>query len=239
MAIGITTLTSGQDTTDGTSVTTASIAPAGNALILAWIVGDKNAASPAIPTCSGGGMTTWDKITEQLYDGSTIYLTLFRALQASPGSGTVTFDFGGVTHATFGWGIVEVTGLVTTGTNGSGAIQQSKKGSGTDSPATVTFDAGTGATNMVLGVCARVGTNPIPVVPTGWTSAFGIQMSGPASALRGAYFNGADDSMDWTFSGVGNWGVVGVEVVGDTGTPPINQHSKFYRDSRLVVGKVG
>lgn len=124
--IGVSVLTSNSSTTDGTSIVTASISPAANALIVA-VVGTA-AATTAAPTASGGGMTTWDSVLSTNFVTTTRRLTYFRALQAGPSSGTLTFDFGGVTQTSFAWAVLQFTGVNTSGSNGAGAIVQSPAG---------------------------------------------------------------------------------------------------------------
>lgn len=124
--IGVSVLTSGSSTTDATSQATASISPSANSLIVA-VIGTA-AATTAAPTASGGGMTTWDSVLSTNFVTTTRRLTYFRALEASPGSGALTFDFGGTTQTSFAWAVLQFTNVNTSGSNGAGAIVQSPAG---------------------------------------------------------------------------------------------------------------
>jgi hypothetical protein len=120
-------LTNGSSTTDATSFATASISPTGGRLVLAWVINTK-ATTPDTPTISGGGMTTWTQVATVLYGtiaSPTYRITLFRALQAVPGSATATIDFGGVTQTACIWVIQEFANVQVTGANGADALVQS------------------------------------------------------------------------------------------------------------------
>lgn len=122
MAIGVSVLTADGSTTDATSYTTASIAPAANALILAY-VGNQDGVVTT-PTASGNGLTYVQVVTVQ-GSGGMIRGTVFRAMGASPSSGAITISFGSATQSDCRWHVLEVTGVKTSGTNGSDAVVQS------------------------------------------------------------------------------------------------------------------
>lgn len=121
MAITVTALTSGKNETDLTSYATSSINPTANRLVLALV--GAFAGTQVTPTASGGGMTTWTQVASRI-DGSSRVLTLFRALQASPGSGALTFSFGATTQNWCLWSVFEIDGVDITGSNGANAIVQ-------------------------------------------------------------------------------------------------------------------
>jgi adhesin/invasin len=120
-----TLLTSGSNATNLSSYTTASIAPAPNALITVAV---RNHRTPAAnsPSLSGGGMTSWTQVTSVDYDpvtGSLGRLTVFRAMSPSPGSGPITITFVG-SVSNVDWIVSQWTGVDQSGSNGSGAIGQ-------------------------------------------------------------------------------------------------------------------
>jgi protocatechuate 3,4-dioxygenase beta subunit len=123
--IAHTLLTAGSNATNLSTYTTASIAPAPNALITVAV---RNHRSPAAisPTLSGGGMTSWTPVASVDYDpisGSLGRLTVFRAMSASPGSGPITITFSnGVSNVD--WIVSQWTGVDVSGVNGAGAIGQ-------------------------------------------------------------------------------------------------------------------
>lgn len=126
-AITFTNKTTSFDNTDATSYTTASVSPTSNLLYLLAVTTRNATVDPSIPTVTGNGLT-WVNVTSTNYDatGSQRRITLFRAMGASPSAGTITIDLGGQTQTGAIWSLAEVTGIDTTGTNGSGAVTQSK-----------------------------------------------------------------------------------------------------------------
>ena len=117
-------LTSGSDATNASSYATASIAPSANKLILAAVSVRKGTATASTPTLTGCGLT-WVQVATVINSTNVVRLTLFRAMSASPSSGAVTIDLGGVTHNHCLWSICEFGSVDTSGTNGSGAVVQS------------------------------------------------------------------------------------------------------------------
>jgi hypothetical protein len=123
MALSFTNLTEGGTTTDATSFTTASIAPTGDRLVLLSVFTGNN-PTPVAPTVTGGGMTTWTIVNSTTRSNAS-GLFVFRALEASPTSGTVLIDFGAESMNSAVWCIDQSSAdVVTTGTNGADAIVQ-------------------------------------------------------------------------------------------------------------------
>ena len=120
--IGVTALTSSATTTDAASFNTASIDPADNSLVLAFVASRR--ASPAAPTLTGNGLT-WVQVASVTDASTAIRLTVFRAMGASPSSGAVAIDFSATSQTSCAWVIVQLTSADTSGTNGSGALVQS------------------------------------------------------------------------------------------------------------------
>lgn len=128
MAIAFTNLTSGNDTSGTSGATTASVTPGSNRLQLLRVESRTNITeNPNQPTATGNSLT-WVVINSIVFDSASASrrrVTLFRALGASPSAGTIAIDFGGQNQTHCSWGLDEVTGMDTSGTNGSGAIVQS------------------------------------------------------------------------------------------------------------------
>ena len=76
---------------DATSYTTASIALAANALVLAWVINTINSGTAETVSLSGNGLT-YVQIDTQLYNGNLNRLSLFRAMGSAPTSGAVTIS---------------------------------------------------------------------------------------------------------------------------------------------------
>lgn len=124
MAITATVLTSGAGNGFGTqSYNTASITPGSNKLILLAVSISTFAVSAGALSATGNGLT-YVAIDSQLYSGTTNRIALFRAMGASPSSGAITISIGGATNNSCQWAVIELDGVDTSGTNGSGAIVQ-------------------------------------------------------------------------------------------------------------------
>jgi Domain of unknown function (DUF1929)/Invasin, domain 3/Bacterial Ig-like domain (group 2) len=131
-AITQTLLTSGHDPNNVRVFTTASIAPAPNALVTVAVLTHQSSSAAAAPTLTGGGMTAWDVVATTTFNGATPMdrVTIFRAMSASPGSGPITIT-SSVTVSNCQWIVSQWDGVETSGTNGAGAIVQTGATSGT------------------------------------------------------------------------------------------------------------
>ncbi len=105
-------LTSGITGGGGTSVTTASISPAPNSVIIA-AVGGRNPSGGAnvTPTLSGAGLT-WTLIGSALdgSGGSRSVVMFYAITGASPGSGALTFSYGSTSEQNFMWSVDQFSG---------------------------------------------------------------------------------------------------------------------------------
>ena len=128
MAIAATKLTSGQDSDGGNTATTASVTPTANNLLLLTVTSKINTSTePNDATATGNGLT-WEKVNSSYHDtGGTSRkkTTLLRSMGASPSAGAITIAFGGENQDNITWSLSELSGVDTSGTNGSGAIVQS------------------------------------------------------------------------------------------------------------------
>jgi protocatechuate 3,4-dioxygenase beta subunit len=125
-AITHTLLTSGNDVNNVKVYTTASIAPAPNALVTVVVTTHNATAAAPVPTLSGGGMAGWDVVATTTYDvvgTPKKRITIFRAMSASPGSGPITIT-SSATLSNCQWIVSQWSGVDGSGTNGSGAIAQ-------------------------------------------------------------------------------------------------------------------
>lgn len=147
-------LTSGNSSTDGTSVATASFTPTANRLILAAILTRRSGAVATQPTMTGNSLT-WVLVNGGGNGGDNRErVDIFRSMGASPAAGAATWDYGGVTQHSFCWSVAEFAGIDTSGTNGSGAVVQSvyNAGDGNDHTShTVTLAAFGDAGNATYG----------------------------------------------------------------------------------------
>ncbi len=123
--IGPYLLTSGSDTTDATSYTTASVAP--TAGYVTWLVVAVRISSGTIttPTITGGGLTNWTLHSRVEAGASLNNLFLFRAYQATAITpAAILIDFAGQTEQNCAWICYETGGVVTTGTVAANSVVQ-------------------------------------------------------------------------------------------------------------------
>lgn len=154
MATG-TNLTAGGVTSPAATTSTASITPTANALILAWVFQNHDAATTNPPTLSGNGLTWVQVATVQFATSNRGRLTVFRAMGASPSTGVVTITHNTTPTEGVVWSIDQWTGTDTSGTNGSGAIAQSNTATGTTSAGSVGVSSAPSAGNPVTGALAQ------------------------------------------------------------------------------------
>jgi galactose oxidase-like protein/invasin-like protein/Big-like domain-containing protein len=129
--IAQTLLASGHDPNNLRVYTTASIAPAPNALVTVAVLTHQSSSAAPAPTLTGGGMAAWDLVATTTFNGATPLdrVTIFRAMSAAPGSGPITIT-SSVTVSNCQWIISQWDGAETGGTNGAGAIVQTGTTSG-------------------------------------------------------------------------------------------------------------
>lgn len=155
-------LTSGSTGSSTSSVTTASVSPTANKLqLLAVHSRNFTGSAPPAPTVTGCGLT-WVQVATLQHDTGPTSLkrvTLFRAMGASPSTGTLTIDFAGDSQTDVCWSLDEFTGTDTSGTNGSGAIVQTvtaKDETGSATSITATLAAFGSVNNATYGAFAHV-----------------------------------------------------------------------------------
>lgn len=151
-AITSTNLTSGESGTTTSTYTTASITPSANKLILISIYHRKGSSGVPTPTVSGNGLT-WVQVLREVNSDEQV-VTIFRAMGASPTTGPVTIDFAGTNEIQAVWSVNEFGNVDQTGTNGSGAVVQSKgfhEAVGNTTATTITLSAFGSANNASYG----------------------------------------------------------------------------------------
>lgn len=227
MAVAIANVSAASSAVSATSYATASFTPVANDLYLAWIATRTSITTdPTQPTLTGAGLT-WVAIASVVYDNTSSSrrrLTLFRALGASPASGAITFDEAGQTQTHASYGVDHVTGMDTTGTNGSGAIVQSNTnfdGSATASTLSVSLTA-TSASSAAYGVFG--GNQVISSAGSGF-SLLGNTSDGASNIGAGSEWEGAVSvtAVAATFGANEEMGGIAVEIkvptAGVTATP--------------------
>jgi hypothetical protein len=206
-------LTSGGSGSDLSSYDTASIAPGANRLVLCAVTGSSAAGSP-IPTLSGGGMTAWTQVATILMSDGFRRLTVFRALQASPGSGVLTIDFGAA-QVRAAWAISEFIDVELGGSNGSAAVVQADEDSGSSTTPAVTLGAFGSVNNATYGAAASGSGNAMGA-GAGFAEIHDVQAGAELQRLETMWRNDNDTTLTWT-AGNAVWAAIGVEIKFATG----------------------
>lgn len=218
MALTFAVTTNNASQTDATSYATASVTPASNKLQLLACVTRHGSATPNTPTASGCSLT-WVAITNTHFDtsGSQRKLTLFRAMGSSPSTGAITIDYAGQTQTGQAWALIEVTGADTSGTDGSGAIVQSKANqntTGTVNTLTVTLDSSPDANNGIF-ACFGIGDGTLTFSPgSGFTELTDQANGAEANLAMTTMYDaaGGDTTADTTMTGNSEVGGIAVEI---------------------------
>ena len=215
-----TVLAAGNSAVDQQVCTTASIAPAANALVTVAVLGHHASSAAPSPKVTGGGMTTWTQVKTLAFDNNATphqRLSLFRALTASPGSGPVKITFT-TTQANCQWVVEQWQGVVTTGTNGSDAVAQSATARGENvAGRTITLNAFADPGNVSFGVFG-VARSTAGVAPGAGFTEITEQPSGetPPSDLQTEWSTG-DNTINANWPNA-NGGAIGLEL--RAGVPP-------------------
>jgi hypothetical protein len=163
MAVSQFTLTHSASLSNATSYNTASITPTANRLVLVAVAHHTTTVTPpTTPTLSGNGLT-WVQVATITYNTLATphcRVTVFRAMGASPTSGTVTISFGSDGQNNCAWSIDEFDGVDTSGTNGSGAVVQSNTNNASSTSVSITLSA-FGSTNNATYGAFGCGSNGI------------------------------------------------------------------------------
>ena len=209
--VGITfnVLASGGASFASQALSTASVSPGSNKLILAiigvaWDVYDVDQL-----TVTGNGLT-WDEVREEAVNqnGANRGLYVFRAMAASPSAGAVTFNDVAVNDASTGaYVILEVSGVVT-GNNGADAISN-VVGNNVDSAAT---EVGLTITGTPAGSDVTFGVGAVGDGPTLSSDALWAAIQTAASAdfsITVDYDSGQDQTPTWTWTAARQGGAIG------------------------------
>src|SRR5512144_2768891 len=169
--IAQTLLASGHDPNNLKVYTTASIAPAPNALVTVAVLTHQSSTAAPAPTLTGGGMAAWDLVATTTFNGATPLdrVTIFRAMSAAPGSGPITIT-SSVTVSNCQWIVSQWDGVETGGTNGAGAIVQTGATSGAAvNGLTVSLGAFADAADVGYGVFGIASATVAATAGTGFT----------------------------------------------------------------------
>jgi hypothetical protein len=226
-AVAFALVTSGEinDSTDANSYTGSSVSLTSNNLYLFAVTNRRSTATVTTPTVSGTSCS-WDQVATRPFDteaSPTQRLTVFRCLDASPGSGALTVDFGGVTQTGIIARLVEVTGIDTGGTNGSAAIVQTPatNSSNAATSLTCTLGAFSDAGNGTIGFFAS-NANAAITQGSGFSLLYDVGNSAPNRRLMIETRTDNDTTVDATLSSA-SVGCIALEIKaasgGGGGTP--------------------
>lgn len=104
------------------SVTTPPVALVDDALVLVWVA-SATSDPTNLPVVRGGGIT-WDLVETNVRGAGIRRVSVFRGMPSAAFDGPLTIEFAGQEQQMVGWGIVEHTGVDTSGDNGSRAVVQ-------------------------------------------------------------------------------------------------------------------
>jgi hypothetical protein len=213
MALSVTALTSGSSTSNATSYATNSVTPSANALVLVCFQFRRGAGPLTSPTVTGNDLT-WEQVenaTSTTLNARRVYM--YRSLGASPSAGAITMDAGAETEENCIWSVFEITGVDTSGTNGSGAIVQDTEnsvGQGDATSATLTLSAFGSANNMAVGMFAHF-ANEATTEGSGFTEIHDVTFAESATGLQTEYkLNDVSVDASWTTNT--DWLGIAVEV---------------------------
>jgi hypothetical protein len=140
--------------------TSASITPtAGRFVIITVTSGTSSSTNPNIPTVSGCNMT-WTYVNGYLNAiGLSRRISVFRGVAVSPTNGAITADFAGQNQVGCTIEVAEMSGIDTTGTNGSNGIVQSVAEivAGSATSKTITLATLAKTDNVTFGCCMAWG----------------------------------------------------------------------------------
>lgn len=164
-------------------------------------------------TIAGTTSSTWTSVVST--GNSTRRIQVFRFLPSSTITGETvnigTFGGGSTGYSTF---ILEISGVNTTGTNGSGAIAQTATGGTTGTDPTITFSSGALPNNAIVSIFFN-DANPFGgTQESGWTEANDDGYSTPtAGGYTMTRINTSDITPTVTASS-STWIGVGIEIKG-------------------------
>ncbi len=180
----------------------------------------EGASSPVIPTLTHSGVTTFDQVATVVAADGNSRLTVFRFLEASPGSATLTVNFGSDTQTHCAVMCVAVTNVAVPGANGINADNSFFNGD-TDAPGSSTTvsmaldnfdDAVNNATLLFVGSSdGRTFTDE-----AGWTDLSGVGQD----IGFGAYLSGEDTTPTATITAAVQLTAIAFEVFEDLPSEP-------------------
>lgn len=217
-----TLLDAATSTTANVLISTASVTPTANHVVLvAMATVSATAGLAAAPVSGSGAGITFAQRAGFSPDGSSVYFSLWYGVTASPTTGALTFNFT-TNESPVCYAVIQLGGEKATGTNGVDVFGANAAGTNQGSASTTgTATIGTfGSTNngAFSAWVSLIGGTTIPTATpdTGWTelSDQGGTVGGISSALEIQIRATNDTSAAAGFSAsVGVWGGIACELV--------------------------
>jgi hypothetical protein len=214
VAIAFSSLTDNSSASDATTYATASVTLTANRLYLLF-VSHRTTTGPVTAATATSTGATWVAIDSQGFnndDGTGLNrITVLRTMVGSDQTGAITIAFGGQTQLGAAWAVIEVTGMDTSGTNGSGAIVTSNKNLSTGVlTLTLTFAALSASANRPIAGFGSINSNAANQ-STDWTQL--AERIGDTAYLCVAWNDSdADTTVVSTISSNSDHGGVGIEI---------------------------
>jgi hypothetical protein len=216
-------LTSGNSTTNATTYPTAIVSPGANRLVLAFVMNARATNQvAATPTLSGNGLT-WEPVeTVTISTTGTTgdrRLTCFRAMGPAPAAGAISIGFGGETQDFCAWSVFEYDEVETSGTNGSGAVAQSRAQTGAGTSLTVGLNPfADPLNNLTAGAIILVDQllSPGQVTPAAGFQQIHMespnQLTGKSGTLQTQDRTGAATTVGWNWNTPKTAGAIALEI---------------------------
>jgi hypothetical protein len=201
-SISATHLTIGDNASGGPDGTTASISPTANALILVTVGRYATGAVSTPNSVTGNGITyelvasspEWDESVPPNEDRKKLFL--YRGMSASPSAGAITIEGDGGGGEWTTWTITEITGVDTSGSNGSGAVVQSNSNAQAGTSLSISLNAFGSASNGTFATAYSWAGNQV-TPEAGWSELTdGNTVDRPQTMWRA----NNDTTPSWTFS---------------------------------------
>lgn len=208
-------ITSGGDSTDQDTYTTASVTLKAGRLYLLSVENSHASAAPAVSSITGGG--TW-AVTDATngtttFNGGLNRLSVWYLVPTADYTGTLSISFGassGVTGAC--WALTEMAGQPA-----AGFLVQVAKATGNSTTPSVTLSAFAASANCTFGAIGIANTSGV-TPGTGFTELADATAATPAQGLETEWRVDNDTSVDATVTS-GQWAIIGIEVAADASSP--------------------
>lgn len=217
-------LTSGSDSTDSTTYTTASVTLKAGRLYLMSVENSK-ATADVISSIDNG--PTFVSRSTVAYNTNANRVSIWSAVPTTDYTGTLVINFGGGNTQTGAcWALDEMSGVDTTTNHG---IVQNATGTGNSGTALATLGAFGSANNATYGAhghAAATASTP----GSGFTELSDVTAATPAQALCTDWRVDNDTTVDATFTSA-QWGSCAVEIKADASSfiiPPTGDISRIY-----------